>query len=237
MSFKGTSTPVKGDSRRKQKYFIPMKDSGKGYKEYYLTPELEKEFRRLFPVTMNRDMMGLFGLSFSTMQRFKRELGLEKNMKVIRKKHAARIKRACEKNGYYDSIRGKRPTQQCFDAYRKLLDEGWHPMKALKEKDPKRFRRICRERGKKIGNMLKAERRRVDLGLWQKTNCHIPVYLYTKSQKNHRRNCKEYGYIPGNMREDSGERYTIYYTDETARSKRFETNLVKDGFTIKYINL
>ena len=35
------------------------------------------------------------------------------------------------------------------------------------------------------------------------------------------------------MRERFGERYTIYYNDDTERSKLFEKNLVADGFELK----
>ena len=76
MSFNGTHTPTKADATKKQRYFVPTFVNKYGITEYRLTPELQKEFIRLYPVTMNRDLMGLFGLSFSTMQRFKRELGL-----------------------------------------------------------------------------------------------------------------------------------------------------------------
>jgi hypothetical protein len=61
----------------------------RGVNAYYLTPELEQHFRRLYPTTLNRDMMRLFGISFVTMQRFKRQLGLTKNMTTIRRKQAA----------------------------------------------------------------------------------------------------------------------------------------------------
>ena len=47
MSFEGTHTPRKGESRKKQKYVVPMRRGKMGVMEYYLTEELEKEFIRL----------------------------------------------------------------------------------------------------------------------------------------------------------------------------------------------
>ena len=87
MAFPNTHTPTRAEITGKARYQCPM-HKVHGADAYYLTPEMEKHFRRLYPVTMNRDMMRLFGISFSTVQRFKRSLGLEKKMKTIRRKHA-----------------------------------------------------------------------------------------------------------------------------------------------------
>ena len=110
MSYPNTHTPRMAEIEGKARYQLPSR-LVRGVKTYYLTPELEQHFRRLFPVTMNRDMMRLFGISFSTMERFKRNLGLTKNMRTIRHKHAQQVKRICEENGYYDSLRGKAPSE------------------------------------------------------------------------------------------------------------------------------
>lgn len=228
MSFAGTHTPRKGESRRKQKYVVSMVDG-----KYRLTPEQEKEFIRLYPITMNPDLMGIFGISFSTLQRFKRQYGLKKDMKIIKHKQAMMIKRLCEKNGYYDSMRGKQLSPQCRAAADALRATGFHPLKYLKETNPRRYKAVQKRRSVRRTEQMKQERRRADMGLSPRTNLHLPQFKFTKRQVNHRYNALSRGYTLGDMRERFGERYTIYYDKDTDRSALFEKNLINDGFTIK----
>lgn len=102
MSFRNTKTPKKPTG--KAKWQVPQRPSPKaGHKmEYYLEGELKEKFCKLFPKNSNRRMMQWFGISFSVCQRFKRELGLEKDMTAIRKQLVKDVKKICEKNGYYD---------------------------------------------------------------------------------------------------------------------------------------
>ena len=105
MSFRNTKTPLKPTTAAK--WQVPMRPNVKsGAKEYYLEGELKERFCKLFPKNSNRRMMTWFGISFSTLQRFKRECGLEKDMKAIRKQQAKDAKKTCEENGYYASLRG-----------------------------------------------------------------------------------------------------------------------------------
>ena len=233
MSFEGTHTPRKGESRKKQKYVVPMRRGKMGVMEYYLTEELEKEFIRLYPITMNPDLMGMFGLSFSTLQRFKKQFGLKKDMKVIKHKQAMMIKALCEKNGYYDSLRGKTPSPQCRAAANALRASGFHPMISLKENNPRRYKAIKRRWSRNRTEQIAKERKRADWGLGQRTHLHLPQFKFTRRQLCHRYNALRRGYILGDMRERFGERYTIYYNDDTERSKLFEKNLVADGFELK----
>ena len=139
----------------KARYQLPSR-LVRGVKTYYLTPELEQHFRRLFPVTMNRDMMRIFGISFSTMERFKRDLGLQKN--TIRHKHAQQVKRICEENGYYDSLRGKQPSDACIEAARQKRASGFHPLKALKQKNPKKYRGVVQQWSEARRELIRKER-------------------------------------------------------------------------------
>ena len=119
MSFRNTKTPLKPTTAAK--WQVPMRPSQKnGVSAYYLEGELKERFCKLFPKNSNRRMMTWFGISFSTLQRFKREFGLEKNMTAIRKQQAKDIKKICERNGYYASIRGKAPSEACLEATRQL---------------------------------------------------------------------------------------------------------------------
>ncbi len=152
MSFNNTKTPLK--STKRAKWQVPVRRHEKaGVMEYYLEGELKERFCKLFPKHSNRRLMEWFGISFSTLQRFKRECGLEKDMKAIRKEQARDVKKICERNGYYDSLKGKIPSEACLEATRRLRAEGFHPWLALKEQNPRRY--------------AKCQKRRVET--WKKT--------------------------------------------------------------------
>lgn len=233
MSFNNTKTPTKGSVKGKQRYTVPTRKGKNGATEYYLTPELEAEFRRLYPITMNPVLMAWFGLSFSTLQRFKRKLGLEKDRRVILKKHAAQVKRICTKNGYYDSLKGKAPAPQCKEAYRRKVAAGFSSINNLKENNPRKYARYLKNKSEARRDLWRRERRRVEIGLEQKTGLICPQFVYSKSQLNHRLSAGRRGYQTGDKRELNGERYMIYYTADTRRSAIFERNLEADGFTVK----
>ena len=228
MSFRNTKTPRMAEIEGKARYQVPSR-LVRGVKTYYLTPELEQHFRRLFPVTMNRDLMRLFGISFSTMERFKRNLGLTKNMRTIRHKHAQQVKRICEENGYYDSLRGKAPSEACQEAARLKRESGFHPMKALKQKNPRKYRSILEKRSEARKELMHKERLRVDWELTKQTNLHIPYDPYGRKRMTFRNTCKAVGYIPGNAH-DPAERWTIYYDQNTRRGAIRERNGVSLGF-------
>ena len=232
MSFRNTHTPRRSEIVGKARYHCPMRKV-RGVSAYYLTPELEQHFRRLYPTTLNRDMMHLFVISFVTMQRFKRELGLTKNMPTIRHKQAAITKQICEQNGYYDSIRGKAPSEACQDASRQMWANGFHPMKALKRKNPRRYRRIMEQRSEHRKALWQKERFRVYNGFEQHTKLRVPYAPYSKRQTYFRNTAKRMGYVPGN-KSNPAERFVIFYTENTQRSALKERNGLKIGLTFEY---
>lgn len=227
-----SKTHNKSEITVKAKFPVPQIINKWGHTEFVLTPEIAKELKRLYPIKTNLELMGLFAIGFSTLQRFKRELGLKKNEKVIRRKQAKLAKQTCENNGYYDSLRGQKPTQQCIEASKRWWADGNHPLDILKKKNPRKYRKICKDASDKRKAQFADERRRVKIGLDQKTNLLVPQFEYTISQRNHRYNALKRGYILGDVREMMGERYTTSFDKETERSDRFERNLVKDGFTV-----
>ena len=235
MSFRNTHTPRRAEIEGKARYQLPMRKGRGGLPTFYLTPELEAHFRRLFPVTLNRDMMRLFGLSFVTMQRFKRQLGLTKNKKVIIRKQAEVCKKVCEQNGWYDSLRGKPVSEACQEATRQLRASGFHPMKALKKKNPRKYRRILEQRSEARKELMRRERLRVDWGLGRQTNLHIPYDPYGRKRATFRNTCKRAGYIPGKAH-DPAERWIIYYTPDTIRGTIRERNGERLGFRFESIN-
>ena len=228
MSFRNTHTPTKAEIVGKPRYQVPTR-LVRGVKTYYLTPELESHFRRLFPVTLNRDMMRLFGLSFVTMQRFKRQLGLTKNKKVIIRKQAEVCKKVCKENGWYDSLRGKAPSEACQEATRQLRASGFHPMKALKKKNPRKYRRILEKRSEARKAAMRRDRLLIDWGLTPHHNFVLPYDPYGKKRMTFRNCCKQVGYIPGNARIQA-ERWTIYYDQNTRRGVTREQHGVALGF-------
>ena len=234
MSFRNTKTPTRAEIVGKARYQVPTR-LVRGVKAYYLTPEIEAHFVRLFPITLNRDMMRIFGISFVTMQRFKRQLGLTKNKKVIIRKQAEVCKKICEANGYYDSIRGKAPSEACMEATRRLRATGWHPMQVVR-KNKRRYQRLMQKRSEKRKELMRKERIRVDWGMEQNTNLHIPYDPYGKRRTSFKSTCKRVGYIPGNAHKPS-ERWIIYYTNETQRGELREKHGIALGFKFEPLKL
>ena len=234
MSFRNTKTPTKAEIVGKPRYQVPTR-LVHGLTAFYLTPELEAHFVRLYPTTMNRDMMRLFGISFSTLQRFKRELGLQKKMKTIRHKQAQLAKRICEENGYYESMRGKAPCEAAMEATRQLRASGWHPMQVVR-KNKRRYQRLMQKRSEKRKELMRKERIRVDWGMGQNTNLHIPYDPYGKRRTSFKSTCKRVGYIPGNAHKPS-ERWIIYYTNETQRGELREKHGIALGFKFEPLKL
>ena len=234
MSFRNTKTPTRAEIVGKARYQVPTRVV-RGVKAYYLTPEIEAHFVRLFPITLNRDMMRIFGISFVTMQRFKRQLGLTKNKKVIIRKQAEVCKKVCEANGYYDSIRGKAPSEAAMEATRRLRATGWHPMQVVR-KNKRRYNRLMQQRSEKRKELMRKERIRVDWGMEQNTNLHIPYDPYGKRRTSFKSTCKRVGYIPGNAHKPS-ERWIIYYTNETQRGELREKHGIALGFKFEPLKL
>lgn len=229
MSFPNTHTPRLSEIVGKARYQLPMRKGRGGLMTYYLTPELDQHFRRLFPVTLNRDMMRLFGISFVTLQRLKRQLGLQKKMHTIRHKQAQLAKRICEENGWYDSLRGKAPSEACQEAARIKRESGFHPMKALKQKNPRKYRRILEKRSEARKAAMRRDRMLIDWGLTPHHNFVLPYDPYGRKRMTFRNCCKQVGYIPGNARIQA-ERWTIYYDQNTRRGVTREQHGSALGF-------
>lgn len=174
MSFRNTKSPLKPTTP--PKWQVPMRPNPKsGMKEYYLEGELKERFCKLFPKNSNRRMMAWFGLSFSTLQRFKREFGLEKDMKSIIRQQAKDTKRICERNGYYASLRGKAPSEACMEATRQLFASGFQPMKQLKANNPRKYRQLMRKKSEQRKELYRKEQLHTFYGLERQTNLRIPA--------------------------------------------------------------
>lgn len=209
---------------------------------YVLTEEQEAWLRRYFPEVENSRLCKMSGLSSAALHRFARSLGLcksEKGMRGIRKRLAAHVRKLCEANGYYDTLRGTAPSEAAMDGTRQMWQEiregkRKHPIKILRQKNPRKYRKVVAERGAKLHATWKSEYRRNIFGLERRTRLNVPMQPYTSSQLNHRTNALRRGYFyMDDCTEGSGERYNIYYDADTQRSKIFERNLLADGFRVK----
>lgn len=207
-----------------------------------LTQEQEDWLRRWFPLVENGRLMKASGLTHSTLHRYARLMRLQKDPQAlhgIKRRATHRAMRTCERNGYYNSLRGRRPSEACLQGAR----QRWQQIKAgqllsplaeIKKHNPRRFKRIMAKRGEHRKRLMAAETRRVVYGLPRKTRLHMIVGCrYTKSQVCHRYNAAKRGYlISADCSDEGGDRYRIFYDESTPRSPRFERNLEADGFEL-----
>ena len=228
MSFRNTKTPLKPTTPAK--WQVPMRPNPtSGMKEYYLEGELKERFCKLFPKNSNRRMMTWFGISFSTLQRFRRECGLEKDMKSIIRQQAKDTKRICERNGYYASIRGKAPSEACLEATRRLRAEGFHPIKQLKANNPRKYKRLTQKKSEQRKELWRKERLRAFYGLDRKTNLRIPTNPMSRRATAHKYAMIKFcNYFP----DPDGDPHIICYDSETQRSARREATAAKHGLKV-----
>ena len=228
MSFRNTKTPLK--PTKKAKWQVPMRPSPKnGVGAYYLEGVLKERFCKLFPKNSNRRMMAWFGISFSTLQRFKRECGLEKDMKAIRKQQAKDIKKICDRNGYYDSIRGKKPSEAAIEATRRLRASGFTPINQLKATNPRKYKRLMRKRSEQHKELWRKERLRSFYGLERKTHLRIPSNPMSRKAIAHKyAMIKACNYFADPL----GDPHIICYDSETQRSAQREATAAKHGLKV-----
>lgn len=210
---------------------------------YVLSAEQREWLCRWFPEVDNPRLMKMSGMAHSTLHRFARELGLSKSKKGlhrIMKAQARQVKRMLERNGYYDSLRGRAPSEATREGSRRMWQEihdgkREHPAAKLKRTNPRKYRLWMKRKSEERKESIRKEALRMKWGLPRQTNLKIVVMCpYTSSQSSHRHNAQRRGYIlADDCSEGSGHRYVIYYDNETRRSPRFEQNLIKDGFRIE----
>lgn len=212
-------------------------------KVWVLTEEQREWLVKWFPEVENSRLMAASGMSHTTLHRFAREMHLTKSkvgMKRIKHRQTLHAKRTCEKNGYYDSLRGRQPSEACRQATAKMwqdIREGRreHPARIMRRENPRKYRKWMQRRSEERRETIRKEKRRVLYGMERKTRLRcIVMCKYTRSQIGHRYNALRRGYfVMEDCSEQSGERYNIYYDHETKRSPIFERNLLKDGFHLK----
>lgn len=227
MSFNNTRTFRKPAG--KAKWQVPMRHhNGTGPMEYYLEGELREKFRRLFPIHSNRRMCTWFGLSFATLQRFKREMGLEKDMRAVRREQARDTKRICEKSGYYASLRGKAPSEACLEAARRKRAEGFNPITRLRETNPREYRKLMRRKAEARRELWRKETLRELYGLERKTRLRVRLSrLGANASSQKHLMIKRRNYFP-----DPDDPFAVCYDSLTERSPRMEATAARHGLKI-----
>ena len=202
-----------------------------------LTDEQRAWLIRWFPEEENPTLMKVSGMSHSTLHRYARELHLTKSaagMKRIKKQHTRKLKRTCERNGYYESLRGKPVSEATRQGTKRMWQEVRegkrnHPFKILKEQNPKRYRAFMKRKGAQLKEIYRKERMRVRWGLAQQTSLIVLPDGYTKARKRmteHRYLFRQKNYIVEHGSND------IYYDEETNRSEAMEASAHLYGFRI-----
>lgn len=213
---------------------------GAGWK-IVLTDEQRDWLCNWFPEEENRRLMAASGLRFSTLHRFARELGLAKSavgMRRIKKRQAAAIKRACEKNGYYDSLRGKPMSEACKRGTARMWQEiregkREHPAHIMRRNNPRKYRQWMQHRSEERKETYRKEKLRVRWGLEPRTRLRILPDGYTEKRKKmtqHRYLFRRKNYIV-----EHGSN-NIYYDEETNRSDVMEARAHLYGFKIMPLN-
>lgn len=231
--------PFPGELKRR---IVPSGRNKEGTTQKILLDEAQEAWlRQWYPEVENQQLMTASGLSHSTLHRFAREMGLmksEKGMRGIKRRQAALIKKACTRNGYYASLKGKQPSDACQQATKKMWQEirdgkREHPCKIMRREHPKKYKQWQRRKSETRKELARKETLRMLYGLERKTKLNIVMCKYTRRQTAHRYNALKRSYIlMVDCSEQGGERYNIYYDDETQRAEIFERNLVADGFKV-----
>lgn len=210
--------------------------------KYEYSDEQKAWLFKYFPIVENHILLRVSGMTHSALHRFARKYGLtksEKGMKAIKRRQAAHVKKVCEKNGYYASMRGRKPSEACKEGTKRMwaeIREGkrQHPFQVMKKKSRYLYKKFVEKMSVSRKELIRKEMLRTVYGLDRKTNLSMVVTCrFKRSQCAHRYNAKRRGYIlPADISEQGIERYNIYYDDSTNRCKVFERNLIRDGFQL-----
>ena len=149
-------------------------------------------------------------------------------MTRIRKELVRDIKRTCEKNGYYDSLRGKSLPENALIGLRKLYEGGFSAISRLKEKSPRKYKKYREKMSESHKDMWRKERLRAKYGLERKTKLNIPFHPMTHKQSS----CKHYMIKKYNYFADPDDPHNVCYDSQTRRSERSERTAIRHGLRI-----
>ena len=213
------------------KFPEPVPVSKQGQKIVLNEAQLEW-LAKWYPICRNEQIREATGLKSSTLARLRRKNGISKTKSMMLKAARANGKkgaRALRKNGYYDSLKGRKPTPAMIAGFQRYREsDNYLPTwEIVKRKNPRKYRQLVKKMSEGRKALFKSERLREAYGLPKKTK--LRTTAYTRSQISHRYNALRRGYLLGDAQL---ERWCIFYDEQTERSMRFEKNLIKDGFKI-----
>jgi len=197
---------------------------------YVFSDEQIEWLRRNFPLYGNPPIAEEMGICITVLKRLAQKYGLTKSAegwKVINRTRGDSISKALRAANI-------RPGEECLNALRRKMASGWNPMQSL---TPDEKKEIIQKRSETRKRNIRSERRRILFGFEPKGRIHLPQRNYTKNQYQCRSRAKKRGYIlPADIREGSGNRFVIYYNEQTERSQSFENRLNKHGFRLVELN-
>ena len=213
----------------KPKYPIPKKPHPTaGVPMYYLDGAIKEKFLELYTTHTQPELMKLFGVSHATILRFARKYGLQKNMEVIRRKQAKAAKKTCTENGYYASLRGRRPSESSIEATKRMRADGFNPLAAFKKKHPGKYKRMIKDRAEKRKDVIRRDRLRMEYGLPRLTKLCLTV-----SSLSHAARSQKSGMIrKKNYFADPDHADWVCYDSETNRSTRMEATARRHGLYV-----
>lgn len=207
------------------------------YRTIELSEKQEEWLKTYYPTTPNCILMEKSGLSHSTLHRHARRLSLAKKeearTELLQWTYIHKTKPKCIKEGVYERFRNNARPEHLIEWRRKASEEGWTPILSVKEKSPKRYAALMKKFSRERKELHRKEALRQKYGIERKTAFHIPDAPFTRKQTAFRYCMKQAGYILGDMREEMGERFVIYYDKDTERSKIKEQHAIEKGFRIK----
>lgn len=207
------------------------------YNRIDLSREQEDWLIQYFPTTPNCIIEAKSGLSNATLHRHARRLSLVKKeaarTEILQWTYIHKTKPKCIEEGVYERFSHRAKPDRLIEWRRQASANGWHPIKSLREKNPRKYASLMKKRSEARKELERKEALRQKYGLARKTTLHIPDHPFTRNQTTFRCNMKARGYILGDMREEMGERFVIFYDDNTERSRICEAHAVEKGFEVK----
>lgn len=195
-----------------------------------LTPAQEEWLRIVYPHFGNEAIRSASGLSDYKIRKYCVRLGLKKTESYLRMMYKVRgfkVKNTCEKNGYYARLRAGGWFSYCLDDCGNKVA----PLTYYKQRNPDKYKDIYKKIHEARNKTIKDERKRLRLGLPQKTKLRLAKTPLTKAQCNRRfKAVSRHNYILADGRGDN--RLVLYYDEHTQRNADFERGAIKQGFRI-----
>lgn len=205
------------------KWQVPMERNKHGLLKYYLDGDIKDKFFELYPITSNKELAKIFGISTAIVQKFGKRYQLKKDMATIEEMRIKRCVTTRRMNGtYFMSEKNK-------TILRKLIAEGKNfSFRRMKEQNPEAFKKMVERRAKTYKETRRKEERRAVLGLPRKTKLTINLNPKKRRATMHKYiMVHEYNYFAVPEHSD-----WVCYDSQTKRSAQREATAIKLGLQI-----